>query len=200
MLFLSFFLSPPNRSYMPEMKLKNQNLLHNFKCSVKSLETKLGIMKKLEQCAQKANLNLSFTVSDLIKNNDEYLNIKEHLKKVFIDLILSDFEKINLFVVFKSIKMKFTSTKEKLTFSPTSSTRRRTSNSWCKTLLLRTSGARRRTPMRAPHKAFTMNSCLRKRIFDTSMSRRNSRRAASLTSRSTQSYAPRRRRSSSIKR
>ncbi len=68
---------------MPEMKLKNQNLLHNFKCSVKSLETKLSIMEKLEECAQKANLNLTYNKSgDQSRNNEDYLTIKDHLKKV----------------------------------------------------------------------------------------------------------------------
>jgi hypothetical protein len=66
---------------MPEMKLKNQNLLHNFKSSVKSLETKLSIMEKLEECAQKANLSLSSAKNDMTRNNDD-LTIREHLKKV----------------------------------------------------------------------------------------------------------------------
>jgi hypothetical protein len=67
---------------MPEMKLKNQNLLHNFKCSVKSLETKLGIMEKLEECAQRANLSLSYHESLQRITNEDYLTIKNHLKKV----------------------------------------------------------------------------------------------------------------------
>ena len=69
------------KSYMPEMKLKNQNLLHNFKCSVKSLETKLSIMEKLEECAQKANISLVSSKNDRITNSDDYNNIKQHLSR-----------------------------------------------------------------------------------------------------------------------
>lgn len=63
---------------MPEIKLKNQNLLHNFKCSLKSLETKLAVMDKLNDYAQKFNLNVAS------RNDESSFNIKEHIKKVTI--------------------------------------------------------------------------------------------------------------------
>ncbi|CAF0916400.1 unnamed protein product [Brachionus calyciflorus] len=64
------------KSYMPEMKLKNQNLLHNFKSTIKSLETKIGIMDKLDDCLYKLNLTLKTT-----QNDCSYLDIKNDLKK-----------------------------------------------------------------------------------------------------------------------
>ena len=65
------------KSYMPEMKLKNQNLLHNFKSTIKSLGTKIGIMDKLDDCLYKLNLTLKTT-----QNDCSYLDIKNDLKKV----------------------------------------------------------------------------------------------------------------------
>jgi hypothetical protein len=65
---------------MPEMKLKNQNLLHNFSSSVKSFETKLSILENLEECAQKANFNMS--KSETIKNINENLQIRDDIKRV----------------------------------------------------------------------------------------------------------------------
>lgn len=59
------------------MKLKNQNLLHNFKSTLKSLETKIGIMNKLDDCLYKLNLSLKTTPNDC-----SYLDIKNDLKKV----------------------------------------------------------------------------------------------------------------------
>lgn len=59
------------------MKLKNQNLLHNFKSTLKSLETKIGIMDKLDDCLYKLNLSLKTTHNDC-----SYLDIKNDLKKV----------------------------------------------------------------------------------------------------------------------
>ncbi|RNA10812.1 serine threonine- kinase TBK1 [Brachionus plicatilis] len=64
------------KSYMPEMKLKNQNLLHNFKSTLKSLETKIGIMDKLDDCLNKLNLSLKTTPNDC-----SYMDIKNDLKK-----------------------------------------------------------------------------------------------------------------------
>lgn len=59
------------------MKLKNQNLLHNFKSTLKSLETKIGIMDKLDDCLNKLNLSLKTTPNDC-----SYMDIKNDLKKV----------------------------------------------------------------------------------------------------------------------
>ena len=66
------------RSYMPEMKLKQQNLLYNFKSTIKSLETKLKIIEKLDGCITKSNLDIKNTQSD--KN---YKDIRVNIEKVF---------------------------------------------------------------------------------------------------------------------
>merc|ERR1712127_292125 len=42
------------KSYMPEMKLKQQNLLYHFNSRIKSLETKLDIVHKLKTCIAKS--------------------------------------------------------------------------------------------------------------------------------------------------
>ena len=62
---------------MPEMKLKQQNLLHNFKSTIKSLETKLAIIDKLDGCITKTNLNIINNQTD--KN---YKDIKINIDKV----------------------------------------------------------------------------------------------------------------------
>lgn len=58
------------------MKLKNQNLLHNFKSSVKSLETKASIIERLDECL--ANNGL------IVPHNSvhSYASIKHDIKKV----------------------------------------------------------------------------------------------------------------------
>ena len=58
------------RSYMPEMKLKQQNLLYNFNSTIKSLETKMSIVEKLKICQYVAN------------NEKHDFEIKEDIKKV----------------------------------------------------------------------------------------------------------------------
>ena len=40
------------------MKLKQQNLLYNFKSTIKSLETKLNIIEKLDMHVTKSNLDI----------------------------------------------------------------------------------------------------------------------------------------------
>lgn len=65
---------------MPEMKLKNQNLLHNFKSNFKSLETKIDIIERLENCLAKAGL----TVQSKSHSNAA---IKNDIKKVNVSFI-----------------------------------------------------------------------------------------------------------------
>lgn len=64
------------KSYMPEMKLKNQNLLHNFKSSVKSLEAKMSIIERLDECLSNAGLALPLSTTH------SYTTIKHDIKKV----------------------------------------------------------------------------------------------------------------------
>ncbi len=64
---------------MPEMKLKQQNLLHNFKSTIKNIETKLTIIEKLDNCTLKSPTN------DTKSNEaDNILNINTNIKKVKI--------------------------------------------------------------------------------------------------------------------
>jgi len=49
---------------MPEMKLKQQDLLYNFKSTIKSLETKLKIIEKLDCCIIKSHLDIKNTQND----------------------------------------------------------------------------------------------------------------------------------------
>lgn len=60
---------------MPEMKLKQQNLLYNFKSAIKSLETKLGIIDKLKSCIKSAQ-------DARFHDPAENLAIKSDIKKV----------------------------------------------------------------------------------------------------------------------
>lgn len=63
------------KSYMPEMKLKQQNLLYHFNSRIKSLETKLDIVHKLKTClAKSAPLE---ETSEAEKNR----SLKEDIKK-----------------------------------------------------------------------------------------------------------------------
>lgn len=64
------------KSYMPEMKLKNQNLLYNFKSSVKSLEAKMSIIERLDECLSNAGLALPLSTTH------SYTTIKHDIKKV----------------------------------------------------------------------------------------------------------------------
>jgi TANK-binding kinase 1 len=64
------------KSYMPEMKLKQQNLLHTFKSTVKSLETKLKVIEKLDGCMTKTNLDSKSSLSD-----KHYKEIKVNIDK-----------------------------------------------------------------------------------------------------------------------
>ncbi len=59
---------------MPEMKLKQQNLIYNFKSVIKSLETKLNILDKLE-----SNLN-DLKLSQ--KYNDNFIKIRDDIERV----------------------------------------------------------------------------------------------------------------------
>lgn len=66
---------------MPEMKLKQQNMLYNFNSTIKSLETKLAIIEKLNNCILKSNLKaVKMTQHDLEIKSDIlkviYLNFK----------------------------------------------------------------------------------------------------------------------------
>jgi hypothetical protein len=61
---------------MPEMKLKQQNLLYHFNSTIKSLETKLGIVEKLKSCILKSKFDYNLT------NSEEDMGIKEEIKKV----------------------------------------------------------------------------------------------------------------------
>lgn len=54
------------------MKLKNQNLLYNFKSSVKSLEIKMSIIERLDECITNVGL----------KPPQSYSGIKSDIKKV----------------------------------------------------------------------------------------------------------------------
>lgn len=74
---------------MPEMKLKNQNLLHNFKSRVKSLETKLNIIEKLEESLSKAGLSIASN-----RHAQPYESIKQDIRK-FQDEILIYEREIN---------------------------------------------------------------------------------------------------------
>ena len=90
-----YFVMP--RSYMPEMKLKQQNLLHNFKSTIKSLETKLTIIDKLDTCITRTNLNSLNGQSD--KN---YKDIKMNIDKVpsiFCDEIILNYINIIMFCI-----------------------------------------------------------------------------------------------------
>jgi len=69
------------KSYMPEMKLKQQHLLYNFKSTIKSLETKLSICEKLKSCTFKFNNNSTTTNSFDAKSNQQDVEIKEDIKK-----------------------------------------------------------------------------------------------------------------------
>ena len=62
---------------MPEMKLKQQNLLYNFKSTIKSLETKLKIIEKLDDSITKSNLEIKNAQSD--KSHKE---IKVNIERV----------------------------------------------------------------------------------------------------------------------
>lgn len=62
---------------MPEMKLKQQNLLYNFKSTIKSLETKLKIIEKLDGSITKSNLEIKNAQSD--KSHKE---IKVNIERV----------------------------------------------------------------------------------------------------------------------
>ena len=74
------------------MKLKNQNLLHNFKSNIKSLDTKIGIMDKLDDCLYKLNLDLKTT-----KHDCSYMDLKQELKKVSLNFF---FERIKFIFIF----------------------------------------------------------------------------------------------------
>lgn len=73
---------------MPEMKLKQQNLLYHFNSRIKSMETKLEIVQKLQSCASKSKQGGSnpgsLASTNLAENTEEqqHLNIKEDIKKV----------------------------------------------------------------------------------------------------------------------
>ncbi len=56
------------------MKLKQQNLIYNFKSTIKCLEAKLNIMSKLDE---------NFTVLQNLKSADSLCKIKEDTKKVW---------------------------------------------------------------------------------------------------------------------
>lgn len=64
---------------MPEMKLKNQNLMFNFKSSIKSLEIKLNLIEKLDASLSNKSQSPQLTTS--------YADIKKDIKKVGIKSI-----------------------------------------------------------------------------------------------------------------
>jgi hypothetical protein len=72
---------------MPEMKLKQQNLLYNFKSTIKSLETKLNIIEKLDMHVTKSNL-------DILKSTQADKTYKE--KKADIEKV-KEISKRNMF-------------------------------------------------------------------------------------------------------
>lgn len=73
--YLLIKLLSTSRSYMPEMKLKQQNMLYNFNSTIKSLETKLGIFEKLTSCQSKPSPKLT-------KSTQHDLEIKHDIIKV----------------------------------------------------------------------------------------------------------------------
>ena len=78
---------------MPEMKLKQQNLLYNFKASIKSLETKLSIIEKLKSSSIKNKILDSTNKS----NNNLYdsfdnAQIKSDIRKLKTDITLYETE------------------------------------------------------------------------------------------------------------
>ncbi len=80
------------KSYMPEMKLKQQNHLYHFNSRIKALETKLDIVQKLETCVVKSkpattgrSIDNSFSNgahSEEAHEEQQHLAIKEDIKKV----------------------------------------------------------------------------------------------------------------------
>lgn len=57
------------------MKLKQQNMLYNFTSTIKSLETKLSIIEKLNNCILKSNFKA-------VKLTQQDLEIKTDILKV----------------------------------------------------------------------------------------------------------------------
>lgn len=76
------------KSYMPEMKLKQQNMLYNFNSTIKSLETKLGIFEKLSNSQSKSSFKLT-------KSTQHDLEIKHDIIK-FKDAINNYESEINI--------------------------------------------------------------------------------------------------------
>lgn len=74
------------KSYMPEMKLKQQNLLYQFHSRIKSLETKLDITNKLKSCLSKSK-SVSIPVShnsnssQEITEEEQFRSMKDDIEK-----------------------------------------------------------------------------------------------------------------------
>jgi hypothetical protein len=67
---------------MPEMKLKQQNLLFSIKSTIKSLETKLNIIDRLSNCMGKP-ISAAEGTKMLNQHNEMNFNeIKSEIKKV----------------------------------------------------------------------------------------------------------------------
>lgn len=74
------------KSYMPEMKLKQQNLLYHFHSRIKSLETKLEIVDKLKTCLNKskpapAPVPHSSLASTGTAEEEQHVSMKEDIEK-----------------------------------------------------------------------------------------------------------------------
>lgn len=71
------------------MKLKQQNLLYNFKSTIKSLETKISILDRLNNCADRSNI--AGSTFQRLKEKD-YLDIKTDLDKFKNEIVLYENE------------------------------------------------------------------------------------------------------------
>jgi hypothetical protein len=67
---------------MPEMKLKQQNLLFSIKLTIKSLETKLNIIDRLSSCIGKPMSGVEATKPLNQSNEINFNDIKNEIKKV----------------------------------------------------------------------------------------------------------------------
>lgn len=80
------------KSYMPEMKLKQQNLIYNFKSTIKSLETKINIMDKLDQHFNDIKSSRKYTDLMEIKNDIQKFKTELNIYENEINILT---EKIN---------------------------------------------------------------------------------------------------------
>lgn len=76
------------------MKLKNQSLLHNFKSSVKSLETKMNIIERLDECLSVVGItvNANSNSNSTNKQCQSYSVIKHDIKKFQDEIFIYESE------------------------------------------------------------------------------------------------------------